>query len=257
MSGDVRANVTNGYDLEIENFATPVPTGVHLDPASDTGSSNHDNVTSRHNSRQFFIQTDVLNFVDTDGNLLADDGDITVLTPAQATAGLTDGIAVEVTLINTTDNTVVRGFAAALPTIAPEVYRFTPDSSARQMEFILSTARTVIFDSREIDADPATGGVRSVRLAVAAPLRTAVDSRLIAGGGIAMANADLLNSSDSGMYDADCVTSELESGYDSRRWHPRITKNQLYANCDLVGVDGRRLGQFRRRHRWRRRFLLS
>ncbi len=26
-----------GYDLEIENFPAPVPTGVHLDPASDTG----------------------------------------------------------------------------------------------------------------------------------------------------------------------------------------------------------------------------
>ena len=34
------AFAVNNYALEIENFAAPAPTGVHLDPASDTGLSN-------------------------------------------------------------------------------------------------------------------------------------------------------------------------------------------------------------------------
>jgi hypothetical protein len=57
-------DVFNEYDLEIENFPAPVPTGVHLDPASDTGAANNDNVTS-DTTPTVFIQTDVLEFVDT------------------------------------------------------------------------------------------------------------------------------------------------------------------------------------------------
>ena len=55
------------YSLEMENFPAPVPSGVHLDPASDTGMMNNDNVTS-DTTPTFFIQTDVLNFVDTNNN---------------------------------------------------------------------------------------------------------------------------------------------------------------------------------------------
>ena len=191
----------NNYSLEIENFATPVPTGVHLDPASDTGSSNHDNVTA-DTTPTFFIQTDVLNFVDTDGNLLADDGDINVLTPAQATAGVTDGIAVEVTLINTTTNTVTRGFAEALPTIAPEVYRFTPAALADGVYFV--SARTVIFDSREIDADPATAGTqrKTGRSNASEPLWITIDAVADPVAG----TIELLLTSDSGMIQGDHVT---------------------------------------------------
>jgi len=36
----------NEYDLEIENFRAPIPTAVLLDPATDTGSENNDNITA-------------------------------------------------------------------------------------------------------------------------------------------------------------------------------------------------------------------
>ena len=131
------------YSLEVENFPAPVPSGVHLDPASDTGMMNNDNVTS-DTTPTFFIQTDVLNFVDTNNNGTYQDPDILgppprdaidALTAAQAAALLagmpaandeSGGIAVEITLVNTTDGTtIVTGFADAVIAVSPDVYRFT------------------------------------------------------------------------------------------------------------------------------------
>lgn len=40
------ADEVNSYSLEIENFAVPAPTGVVLQPETDTGMSNSDNVTA-------------------------------------------------------------------------------------------------------------------------------------------------------------------------------------------------------------------
>ncbi len=51
----------NDYDLEIQNVAAPIPTGVFLHPADDTGASNSDNVTANRTPR-FFIDADLLNF---------------------------------------------------------------------------------------------------------------------------------------------------------------------------------------------------
>lgn len=51
----------NDYDLEIENFAAPIPTSVFLHPADDTGASNSDNATADRTPR-FFIDADLLNF---------------------------------------------------------------------------------------------------------------------------------------------------------------------------------------------------
>ena len=51
----------NTYDLEIENFAAPVPSDVVLDPADDSGSSMLDNVTNVQ-TPTFFIQADLLDF---------------------------------------------------------------------------------------------------------------------------------------------------------------------------------------------------
>src|SRR5690606_15452088 len=68
------ADDVNAYALEIENFPAPVPTGVHLDPASDTGMMNNDNVTS-DTTPTVFIQTDVLEFVDDNASGMFEDPD--------------------------------------------------------------------------------------------------------------------------------------------------------------------------------------
>ncbi|HEX2476831.1 MAG TPA: hypothetical protein VHK01_18905, partial [Lacipirellulaceae bacterium] len=153
-----------GYDLEIENFPAPVPTGVYLDPASDTGALNNDNVTS-DTTPTFFIQTDVLNFVDTNNDQLYQDPDtsgpgfedsIDALSPAEANriqngAPLPDdrpgGIAVELTLVNTSNGTSFTGFAEAVVGMVPEVYRFTPTSALVPGVYLVS-ARTKVFDGQ-------------------------------------------------------------------------------------------------------------
>ena len=50
------------YDLEIENFAAPIPASVSLSPSSDTGISNSDRITS-DNTPTFFIQDDLGTFL--------------------------------------------------------------------------------------------------------------------------------------------------------------------------------------------------
>lgn len=146
----VRVNGANGntnhYTLEIQNYPAPAPTGVHLDPASDTGLSNHDGVTS-DTTPTLFIQTDVLEFIDANGNGLADAGEIAALTAAQAAAGTMDGVAVEVTLANTTTGTSTTAFANPIIATIPEVYTFTP-AAALTPGVYLVTARLKVFDGQ-------------------------------------------------------------------------------------------------------------
>ena len=73
------------YDLEVENFAAPVPSGVTLHPIDDSGMTNQDLVTFVEDA-QLVIKADLAEF--------ADEG-ITVLTAAEATAGDVPGAAVE------------------------------------------------------------------------------------------------------------------------------------------------------------------
>jgi hypothetical protein len=137
----------NNYTLEIENFAAPAPTGVHLDPASDDGLLSNDNVTS-DTTPTFFVQTDVLEFVDANGNGVANINEIRALTGAQALAANLAGVAVEVTLVNTTTNVSITGFADPIIATMPEVYRFTPGADLTQGVYLV-TARLKVFDGRQ------------------------------------------------------------------------------------------------------------
>ncbi len=216
--------VVNSYTLEIENFAAPVPTGLHLDPASDTGMSNSDNVTA-DTTPTFFIQTDVLEFVDANNNGLADANEIDVLSAAEADAGVSDGIAVEVTLVNTTDGTFVRGFADPIITIFPEVYSFTPAAPLTPGVYLV-TSRTMIFDGQgDGDGLPTPAVDRS---GVSEPLWFTID--IEAAGGV---NADLLTSSDTGMRNDDNVTNKMQPAFQGVA--PAGHKVRLYANGELVG----------------------
>jgi hypothetical protein len=139
----------NNYSLEIENFPAPAPTGVHLDPASDTGLSNHDGVTG-DTTPTFFVQTDVLEFVDVNQSGVVDPTEIVVLTAAQAAAGNVSGIGVEVTLVNTTTGTSLVRFANPLIAAIPEVYRLDIGAAdALTPGVYLISARLKVFDGRQ------------------------------------------------------------------------------------------------------------
>ncbi|MGE3241695.1 MAG: proprotein convertase P-domain-containing protein [Pirellulales bacterium] len=188
----------NTYDLELENFVTPAPTGVQLDPASDTGSSPSDNVTS-DTTPTFYIQTDVLGFVDENGSGTVDANEIHILTAAEASAGVTAGIAVEVTFVNTTTGTSTTQFADPLITAIPEIYRVTANPALGAGVYLVS-ARTKIFDlSENAVGMPAPAMGRST---ASPPLWMTIEVNGPVGGSM-----DLLTSSDTGMFNDDNVTS--------------------------------------------------
>ncbi len=90
LSNDIVVNPTD-YTLEIENFATPIPTLVDLSLFSDSGRQNNDDLTN-DSTPTLLVHVDTQNFVDPD-----EDGTLftTILTPAQFAAH-TAGVAVEV-----------------------------------------------------------------------------------------------------------------------------------------------------------------
>jgi hypothetical protein len=220
------AGHTNEYDLEIENFAAPVPTGVILDPASDTGMMNNDNVTS-DTTPTFFVQTDVLQFVDANNNFLVDATEIHVLTAAEAQAGNVDGVAVEVTLVNTTTGVTTRGFAAPLDPTSPEVYTFTPVPPLAAGVYLV-TARLRIFDNQADAAGAPTPAIG--RTTASHPLLITIDATGIDPGQV---SADLIDSSDTGMFNDDNVTNKMSPAFNGIA--PVGAKVRLFANGDLVG----------------------
>jgi hypothetical protein len=216
---------------------------VHLDPLSDTGMMNNDNVTS-DTTPTFFIQTDVLNFVDTNNNGLFQDPDtfpsatedkIDALSPAEAQRILDGvplaqdddgGIAVEITLINTTDGTFVIGFAEAVIGVLPEVYRFTPTAALTPGVYLVS-ARTKVFDGQgDANGDPDQAMGRSN---ASPPLWFTIDD----GAEDVTVTADLIASSDTGMFNDDNVTNKWQPAFQGVA--PANYKVRLYANGSLVG----------------------
>jgi len=177
---------TNVYDLEIENFAAPIPSLVLLDPASDTGMMNFDNVTNDSTPRHL-IQADLLDFF-----LMG----IPILTAAQANGGVTPGAAVFVQAINITDGTVANGFADPVGG-SPLLFEFTPNLNDG---VYLVSAAVQIFDDQADGGgspDPATG-----RSPFSTPFLLTVDTELPVAP-----PPDLAATSDSGMFDDDNVTN--------------------------------------------------
>ncbi|GIW92076.1 MAG: hypothetical protein KatS3mg110_0117 [Pirellulaceae bacterium] len=97
------------YDLELENFAAPLPTAIDLEDNFDSGRLNTDNVT-RLAPVDLLIHADLSDF--------AGFG-IPVLTAAQAAAGVTPGVAVEIFR-----NGVSLGFADPVGGL-PDLFRFS------------------------------------------------------------------------------------------------------------------------------------
>ena len=216
-------NDVNLYDLEIENFPAPVPTGIHLDPASDTGMMNNDGVTN-DSTPTFFIQTDVLNFVDSNNDGVYSDPDfigpplnprdaIHVLSAEEAQAiadgtPQTDdedgGIAVEVTLVNTTTSQLFTFFADPLVDLFPDVFQLTVPNELPDGTYLIS-ARTKVFDGQsdeDNNPDQAMG-----RSNASPPLWITIDTEAPQGF------FDMLPSSDSGMFDNDYVTNKMQPAF--------------------------------------------
>ncbi|HEY6563003.1 MAG TPA: right-handed parallel beta-helix repeat-containing protein, partial [Pirellulaceae bacterium] len=99
VSGE--AGAVNTYDLEIENFPVPTPTAVRLDPASDTGMFNSDQVTNDTTPR-LLIQADLTDYLASN---------ITLLTAAELTAGNVPGAGIQVNIVDITTGTETTVFA--------------------------------------------------------------------------------------------------------------------------------------------------
>ena|GEM_PF-1846826 len=214
------AEVTT-YDLEIENFAAPVPSAVHLDPASDTGMMNNDNVTGDTTPR-LLIQADLADFAAMG---------IPLLTAAEATAANTPGAAVQVFLTNSTTGEAVEGFASRLGT-STTLFEFTP-AGALPDGIYFGSAAVRIFDGQqdgEGDPDPATG-----RAQLSVPLWFTIDTTAPAGTA-----PQLLSSSDSGQLNSDSVTSKMQPafrGLGEANAKVRVFADGLLVAQGVVGSD--------------------
>ena len=211
---------------------------------------NNDNVTS-DTTPTFFIQTDVLNFVDTNGDGFYTEPDplpvnaptedsIDALTAAEATRiqngtpnadDRDGGIAVEITLVNTTtgSTTTLSRFADPVILASPEVYRFTVDpADALTPGVYLVSARTKIFDGQ----GNAVGGPnqKSGRSNASPPLWVTISADSPTGG-----TFDLLDSSDTGMFNNDNVTNKMSPAFSGQG--PANAKVNVFAQAfNVAGV---------------------
>jgi hypothetical protein len=209
------ADATNTYALEIENFPAPVPSGVHMDPASDSGMMNNDLVTADTTPR-LVILADLFEF-----NQMG----IAILTAAQAAAGVTAGAAVEVFVTNATTGATQSGFANPIGA-STILFEFTPTALADGFYFAKAAVR--IFDGQQDAAgmpDPA-----EARSLLSEPLWLTIDTTAPSAAGITI---DMLTASDSGTNNTDNVTSKMQPAFEGVA--EAGAKVRLYANGELVG----------------------
>lgn len=229
-AGDGVAPQVNNYGLEIENFAAPNPTHVLLDPASDTGFSQNDQITTQTNPR-FFIRADLTDF----------STDISILTAAQAAAGASNGAAVQVFLENTADGTSLSGYASPVGS-STTLFSFMPDADPGNPPdttlsdglYLVSSA-VRMFDGQRDDMnmpDPQDG-----RSPLSPPLLLSIDTTEPSAS-----VPDLQASSDTGLLDDDNVTNQMRPTFQGTAEAGSIVR--LLANGLVVGqttaaADGR------------------
>jgi len=211
---------TNVYDVEIENFAAPVPGAVVLDPADDTGASNSDNVTSEDEAR-IIIEADLYDF--------AAEG-IDILTSTEAAAG-DDGAAVDVYV-----NGVWVGYADVISGTFDKLFEFTfggtdlsttfiPVGGGGGLNFVQASVR--IFDGQDTQ--------QNGRTQLSEPLLLILDQTAPAPG-----TPDLLPSSDSGTSGSDNITNVTQPAFYGLA-EPNSTvlvlANNLLVGQGVVGTD--------------------
>ncbi len=180
------------YSLEIENFPAPVPTGVDLAAASDTGMMRDDNITSETRPT-FYVQADLSDFeamFQTNGN--------------PNPSGLIDsngapGADVEFQLVGLNSGTTITGNASRVGT--SNQWTFTPFVPLLDDTYAVSAA-TVIYD-RNLPSE-------TNRSQLSTPLTITVDTQAPS----VIINFDMLDSSDSGMSMDDYVTHIRQPAFD-------------------------------------------
>lgn len=191
----------NHYDISVINTPAPIPSAVELDETDDSGVSDLDLVTLETTGLHYLVHADLAGF--------ASDG-ITILTPAQATGGVTAGAAVEVF-----NEGVSVGFASVVPGTNNTIFEITFNANLAKFPvrgpnaagplgydgFLNEiTAAVKIFDPQKdalAVAAPAIG-----RTELSQPLSVTADNILP----FAPSVPDLLPSSDSGQFNNDNVT---------------------------------------------------
>jgi len=207
----------NFYDLEIENFAAPAPTSIDLSPASDTGSSNSDNITS-DTTPTLFIQADLVGFRNDDISLL-DQGIIDPNNNGVANDATSAGAGVFVTFVNLGSGATTEGFANQIGG-SGFLWAFTPTTPLTDGDYFVSSAVQVV-DGQDTR--------RNGRAQLSDPLFITIDSE----DAEILANADLLNSSDTGMSNIDNVTNKMQPAFQGIA--PANSIVRLFANGELVG----------------------
>ncbi|NQT87700.1 hypothetical protein HQ560_13100 [bacterium] len=206
------------YQLEIENFAAPVATAVLLDPGSDSGASNSDNVTSVAAAR-VRIQVDLANTP------------LTVLTAAQVASG-DSGAAVEV-FVNGVSVGIADPILGANNTLFEFV--FAPGD--------LSTATFPVAGGGGLNIVKAAVRVidgqtppENARTDLSEPLLVTLDSTAPAPS-----TPDLLTSSDTGSNASDNITAISQpafSGVAEANSLVRVLANGAIVGQGIAGSDG-------------------
>ncbi len=202
---------TNSYTLELQSDPAPVPIGVSLDPASDTGMSNTDNITSNG-------APTVLILADLSG--LAAQG-VQILTPANV-VNKVSGAAVEVFV-----GGVSKGFATAVPGSNNTHFSFTFTAGQIPQGVNSIQAAVRIYDGKRQGGTPvpATG-----RTQLSPALLLTLDSTPPA---LAGSTSAMLPSSDTGMFNDDSVTKINRPAYEGLG--PVNTMVRVRAGGKIIG----------------------
>ena len=223
LSGDSES--TNRYDLEIQNFAAPIPTALQLTPPSDTGMSNGDAITA-DSTPTVILQADLTDYLAMGVSLLqppADQSEVLEL-PGQA------GVAVKVSLTNLETGNLHAGHATPMNDAAT-LYEFAVSDQELVSGLYLVNAAVEIFDGSSLE-DGKERGVGRGQLSD--PLWLTIDHDPPNGAD----RPDLLNSSDTGVSMNDDVTSQAQPafrGVGEPNVKVRIMANRLGAQAEVIG----------------------
>ena len=176
-------NQTNGYALEIENFPAPVPTGVELDPASDTGASNSDGVTSDTTPR-LLVQADLRDFANMG---------ITILDTAAATSGEA-GAGVIVRLTDPETGVTQSAFADPIGA-SSQFWEFVPPADLPDGVYLVAASVIVIDGQRPAPAADDTELSPSSRFTIDTSLPASSVPQLAPGFDTGMDSSDNVTAS--------------------------------------------------------------
>ena len=206
------------YELEFENFPAPVPTGIHLDPQSDTGMMNNDGVTNNTQPR-VFVEVDLTDFSSSGIQILqpqSDDSTTLDHPGLDGVLGTADdipsgpGIAVQVKVTDSTTAANVIGFARRVQG-SQTLFEFSTisDGITLSEEAHFVSAQVVVFDGRVENGVPTPSFGRTQ---LSEPLWITVDTT----APTIVGPPALATFSDSGMFSTDRVTSKMPIAFTGR-----------------------------------------